>query len=136
MSIRIDCYLVKMMEFKKANPKALFYVITHRSGSLLSPSIKLLLDAGIMPLPLTIEEKKRKKKGEKIKRRYKPKISFNEYKERFIKEIKNNKGALIILKNIKNLYDLGNTIFLVCYEKDHTHCHRSIIKELIEDYHE
>lgn len=119
--IRTDCYLAKLNEFKKLYPDALFKVITHRTHSPLAPSTRLLIEAGIFE----------KSDGSKN-----PKMDFDEYRKRFIEEIKNSKSAMIIIHDLNQLWKNGNVIFLVCYEKDPAFCHRSIIKKLIEEYKE
>lgn len=59
------------------------------------------------------------------------KMSFdNEYRPRFLKEIKENKDAQILLNYLRHT---EKNILLVCYCQREEICHRSIVKELINN---
>ena len=116
MGIRIDCYLAKLKEFKSGYPNAHFEVITNASKSILAPSKKLLIEAGIY---------------EKLDGTKNPKMDFEDYRFRFMDEIYTNLKACSRLLELKNLAEV-KTVFLVCSCKNHEFCHRSIINEMIE----
>lgn len=117
MPVRTDCYLAVSKKFKEKYPDAHFeYVSRSRFNSILSPSVDLLIDAGIY------------KKSDGTKN---PKMSWQDYKSAFKKEIKNNTKALERLKELKEMAN-EKTVFLVCFEKDASECHRSILKEMID----
>lgn len=108
LNIRIDCYLVVKKKFEKQYPNAHFEVITRTSNSILSPSWELL---------------------KKIKRE---KWSFQEYKIKLLEELSLNPKVIPKLEEMRKIAE-KKTLFLVCYEKDPSQCHRSIIKKLIEN---
>jgi len=58
-------------------------------------------------------------------------MSFSTYKMLLLQEIMNNDVAIRRLKDMCILKKKKD-IFVVCYEKDARQCHRSIIKELID----
>ncbi len=106
--IRTDCYLAVLKKYKEQYPDAVFEIVTRSSNSILAPSWQLL-------------------------RQYKSdKISFDEYIERYKKEILSRRSAIDLMFDINHASKKHN-IFLVCYEKDAKRCHRSILKELIEN---
>ena len=107
MIINTDCYLAVLKKYKARFSEAHFEVITRTAKSCLSPSWYLLDYA--------------KENG----------ISFKEYEKLFIKEISENPEAL---KRIKELREIAKdkVVFLVCYEKNSSVCHRSIVKKIIE----
>jgi len=58
-------------------------------------------------------------------------ISWDEYEERFIEEMKSPQGKEVIAELAKRSFH-GETITLLCYEKEENpHCHRHIVKRLI-----
>lgn len=101
-----NCYLAVLKKFKMQFPHAHFEIITRTAGSVLAPSWKLL----------TLS----KEVG----------LSFDEYRKLFTTEIKNNPIARKCIEEIRELVK-DQLIFLVCYEKDASKCHRSIVKEMI-----
>lgn len=107
MIINTDCYLRLLDKYKAKFPEAHFEVITQTAKSCLSPS-KCLLNYA--------------KENE---------ISFKEYEKLFVKEIKKNPEAK---KRINELREIAKdkVVFLVCFEKDPSVCHRSIVKKIIE----
>lgn len=107
MPIHINCYLAVLKRFREKYPNAHFEVITRVAHHPLSPSWKLL---------------------NKIKHEN---ISWEEYTTLFLNEMESpsKKKELYRLQEIAQKKDL----YLVCYEKDATHCHRSLVKKLIED---
>lgn len=107
MIINIDCYLRVLEEYKAKFFEAHFEVITRTAKSCLSPSWYLLDYA--------------KENG----------ISFKEYERLFIKEISENPEAK---KRINELREIAKdkVVFLVCFEKNPSVCHRSIVKKIIE----
>lgn len=106
MIINTDCYLGVLKEYKTRFFNAHFEVITRMEESCLSPSWALLNYA----------------------KEYK--ISFEEYKERFLRELKKRPFALEKLRNLKRI-GKDRVIFLVCLEKDASKCHRSIVKDIL-----
>ena len=106
--IRTDCYLAVLKKFKEKYPSAHFEVITRYANHVLSPSWELLRQAK--------EEN----------------WSFKRYKEALLKELLNNNAALEKIKKLKNI-SRRKVLFLVCYEKDASKCHRTIVKELIKE---
>jgi uncharacterized protein YeaO (DUF488 family) len=57
-------------------------------------------------------------------------MCFEVYKKELIREILSSERALIRLKELKKIAQ-EKQLFLVCFEKDYSKCHRSIIKELM-----
>jgi uncharacterized protein YeaO (DUF488 family) len=121
MLVRTDCYLAVSKKFKKMYPNAHFeYVSRSRFNSVLSPSVDLLTDAGIYKKP----------DGSRN-----PRMSWQDYKKAFKKEIQNNTKSLKRLKKLKEIAK-EKTVFLVCFEKDASKCHRSILKEMMMENNE
>lgn len=58
------------------------------------------------------------------------KISFNVFKNHYLKEM------TLCMDKIKDLSKRAKTetLTLLCHEKDDEHCHRKMLKELIEKY--
>lgn len=106
MIISTDCYLAVLGDYKAIFFEAHFEVITRMEESLLSPSWELLHYA---------KENK---------------ISFEEYKERFLKELKERPFVLEKLRTLKRIGE-DLLIFLVCLEKDASKCHRSIVRDIL-----
>ena len=109
--IRIDCYLAVLKKFKEQYPNAHFEIITRTAHSILSPSWELL----------------KKSKEEEW--------NFEYYSNELLKEFKRIPA---VWKKIEELQKIAKTkdIFLVCYEKDASKCHRSIIKTIMEKFNE
>ena len=59
-------------------------------------------------------------------------IDWKEYRQRYIDESFDNPLFIDGLKEIVNYNNEGYDIFLICYEKNDTICHRSILRELLE----
>lgn len=116
--IRTDCYLAVLKKFREKFPDAHFEVITRTAKSILSPSKKLLIEAGIM------------KKSDGTKN---PKMPFNEYSLKFFDEIENNPKAKERLRELLKI-SKEKDVFLVCYEKDSNKCHRSLVKRILDFY--
>lgn len=58
-------------------------------------------------------------------------ISWDEYEERFIEEMKSPQSKEVIAELAKRSLH-GETITLLCYEKEENpHCHRHIVKRLV-----
>lgn len=106
MSIRTDCYLAVLKKFRTQFPNAHFEVITRTANHILSPSWQLL----------------QKYKEENL--------SFEEYTPLFLYEMERT-PCQTKLHELKQLAQ-DKDVFLVCYEKDDTECHRRLVKELIE----
>lgn len=113
MNIRIECYLAILRKFKERFPEAHFEVITRTSKSVLSPSKQLLYKVKYL-------------EKEDLK------MNFERYRALYLKEILNNPDALI---RIEELIEIAKekVVFLICYEKDSSKCHRSILKDVIEN---
>lgn len=60
------------------------------------------------------------------------KISWNEYVVKYTLEIKNNPKALEALSRLKSLI-ATRTVTILCHCIDEKRCHRSIIKQMIDD---
>ena len=67
------------------------------------------------------------------------KIDWNQYKERFIEQVKDNPKSIELIRwlskfeNNNNNND-NNNITLMCFCKNEKNCHRSIVKELALNY--
>ena len=59
-------------------------------------------------------------------------IDWKEYRQRYIDESFSNPLFIDGLKEIVEYNDKGYDIFLICYEKDDSTCHRSILKEILQ----
>ena len=59
-------------------------------------------------------------------------IDWKEFRQRYINESFENLLFIDELEEIIELNSKGYTIFLICYEKDDTICHRSILREILE----
>ena len=105
-----ETYLANLKKMKHQYPAAHFEVITQTAKSPLAPSWELLKQA----------------KARGINK----KVFETFYKPRFINEIKDSEQAS---NKIKALIAIARDqdIFLVCYEKEPSLCHRSIIQELL-----
>jgi len=114
-NIRVDCYISVFRKFKEEYHDAHFELITRKHikmdystySDYLAPSKELL------------DETKATK------------MSFEDYTNRFINEIKNSERAKERIKILRNAAKRGKTIFLVCFEKDPETCHRSIVKKIV-----
>ncbi len=64
----------------------------------------------------------------------KPPISWEKYCLLYSKEIKANKNAIALITCLAKIVKNGQNITLLCSSacKDATHCHRSLLKEMIE----
>lgn len=105
-AINIDCYLAVLKDFRKRLVHGHFEVITRTAKSCLSPSKELLDYAK------------------------KNKIPFEEYRMLFLDELKKNSYVPLKLKALKQI-SKERVVFLVCYEKDASKCHRSIVKDIL-----
>ena len=59
-------------------------------------------------------------------------IDWKEYRQRYIDESFSNPLFIDGLKEIIEYNDEGYDIFLICYEKNDSTCHRSILKEILQ----
>lgn len=59
-------------------------------------------------------------------------IDWKEYRQRYIDESFSNPLFIDGLKEIVEYNDEGYDIFLICYEKNDSTCHRSILKEILQ----
>ena len=59
-------------------------------------------------------------------------IDWKEYRQRYIDESFSNPLFIDGLKEIVDYNDKGYDIFLICYEKNDSICHRSILKEILQ----
>jgi uncharacterized protein YeaO (DUF488 family) len=114
-NIRLDCYISVFKKFKEEYPGAHFELITRKHiemdynvySNYLAPSSDLLKE-----LKST-------------------KMSFENYVEKFIIEIRSSEKAKTRIDILRKAALRGKTIFLICFEKDSNECHRSIIKKFI-----
>lgn len=119
MVIRTDCYVAIMDKMKEKYPNATFIEVHRNAGSDLAPSSSLLVKAGIW---------KDFRLGKK-----RPKMPFEEYAMCYWNEITGKPRVVNFLKSLFLRSQEGETIFLVCFEKDASICHRSILKEIIDN---
>lgn len=99
-----ESYIANM---KNLPEDAIKIVVTRRAGHILSPSWELLRDY----------------KSEKI--------NWEQYVKRFKQEM-NNDRCIAEMRKIK-LAANDREVYLICYEKSSYHCHRSILKQMIEE---
>lgn len=97
-----ESYLAVMKRLPQDSVKI---VVTRTAGCVLSPSWDLLNDY---------------KNG---------KINWDGYVERFTQEM-NNDVCIATMRKIKWM-SKNRDIFLLCYEKDSSHCHRSLLLDMI-----
>jgi uncharacterized protein YeaO (DUF488 family) len=57
-------------------------------------------------------------------------ISWEEYKERYLNEIKGKKAAV---KKLMDLVEEKRVVTLLCAEKEDKYCHRRLLKEYVEE---
>ncbi|HME53812.1 MAG TPA: DUF488 domain-containing protein [Candidatus Lokiarchaeia archaeon] len=105
--IRVECYLAVLKSFKQKYPQAHFEVMTRTAKSPLSPS-QALLD--------------RYKQG---------KESIDVYFVELEQELRARPAAMHRLKELEDI-SKEKDVFLVCYEKDPSMCHRSLVKRMME----
>lgn len=105
--VKLDCYMSILPAVREHIPLAHFEIVTRQgANSPLSPSWDLLNAA---------------KAGE---------ITWDEYKTRLRAEIASRIEAKMLLSRLKTI-SRERLVFPVCFEKDPTKCHRSLVKELI-----
>jgi uncharacterized protein YeaO (DUF488 family) len=105
--ISVECYFAVSKKYKQQYPDAHFELVMRRFHSPLSPTWELLNFAKETEMP------------------------FDDYKDKLKIQIVADPKAMKRLKDLACIA-LEKDIFLVCYEKDATQCHRTIIKELLE----
>ena len=101
-----ETYLAVKKKMEKLLPDAHFEVVTRTAKHVLSPSWKLL----------------RRAKAEKW--------DFGKYKIAFVDEMISNPKALQKMHELVSLAR-EKDVYLVCYEKDASKCHRTILIELM-----
>jgi uncharacterized protein YeaO (DUF488 family) len=106
--IRIDCYFAVLKKFKEQYMDAHFEMVMRRFGHPLSPSWNLLNQAKEM------------------------KWSFEKYTSELLEEFSKNPKAQERLKELREIARKKD-VFLVCFEKDPSVCHRSIVKKILEE---
>jgi uncharacterized protein YeaO (DUF488 family) len=92
------------------------YVMRARFNSVLAPSAKLLVEAGIF---------------KKFDGRKNPKMPFDEFRIKYEKEVLANPQAVKRMRYLKELAERVD-VYLICMEKSALFCHRSVLKMLIE----
>jgi uncharacterized protein YeaO (DUF488 family) len=105
LDIRVDCYLAVLKRFKLQFPSAWFEIVTRSFNSPLSPSWTLL---------------------EKYKSGL---IDFQQFLGLLGSELAARPASL---QRVDELARMSGTLFLVCYEKDASKCHRTFIKGMVE----
>lgn len=105
--VSVECYLAVLDQFKQKHPEAHFEVITRTAGSPLSPTWELLNTAKDEKWPM------------------------DEYYAALGKQFNQDIQARERLNYLIKLVKSGKNVFLVCYEKDPSKCHRSYVKMLI-----
>ena len=73
----------------------------------------------------------RKRENGKVVQRNLPQIPWNEYKECFLKEMESAEAKEAI-KSLRERSAKGEIITVLCKCEDESHCHRSLVKKLIE----
>jgi uncharacterized protein YeaO (DUF488 family) len=117
--LRTDCYAAVIGKFRRNYPKAHFECVMRYP-----PSVHLNMAPGILsPSPALLMSGK---KGQ---------ISFTEYGEKLYRELFTNPQAIRRMKELKVLAK-SQLVFLVCVEKDASQCHRSLLKNWIEQLQE
>ena len=58
------------------------------------------------------------------------KIEGGDYVEGFRFQVMNDHRALVLIDALAHL-SLGRDVCVICFEKDSSHCHRTIVKEMI-----
>ena len=96
----------KLRALKNSHGMIVYYVARKRGNDVVAPSQKLLADAKAA------------------------KIGWQEYKENYLADLRSSEDAYEWMKKVaketKNL-----DVILVCFEKDATHCHRTLLAEEI-----
>lgn len=92
------------------------YVMRARFNSILAPSAKLLVEAGIF------------KRTDGLKN---PKMPFDQFRIKYEKEVLANPEAIKRMRFLKELAEQID-VYLICMEKSALFCHRSVLKTLIE----
>lgn len=92
------------------------YVMRARFNSVLAPSAKLLVEAGIF------------KNADGTKN---PKMPFDQFRKKYEKEVLENPLAVKRMRYLKDLAERTD-VYLICMEKSALFCHRSVLKTLIE----
>jgi uncharacterized protein YeaO (DUF488 family) len=60
-------------------------------------------------------------------------ISFQQFREMFKEEKINRPDFIEALNELKTLLEDGQDVYILCYEKDYHSCHRTIIREMLEE---
>jgi uncharacterized protein YeaO (DUF488 family) len=92
------------------------FVMRARFNSILAPSAKLLVEAGIF------------KKADGSKN---PKMPFDQFRIKYEQEILANPAAIKRMRVLKRLAETMD-VYLICMEKSALFCHRSALKDMIE----
>lgn len=108
MNIRIECYLAILKRYKEKYPDAHFEVVTRTAKSKLAPSKELLIHAKSI------------------------KMTFERYRILYLLEILDNIDALMRIEELREIAK-EKIVFLICYEKDPSKSHRSILKDVIQN---
>lgn len=110
--IRLDCYYGRLKSYESKYPDAHFEDISRASDSILAPSWSLLKKAGI------------------TQNSENPKMPFEKYEPLFFKELLDNPSAI---KRMKELLEIAQEkdVFLVCWCKNASECHRSSVKKIM-----
>lgn len=58
-------------------------------------------------------------------------VPLEEFRRRYLDDLRKNKIAMELANEIADRVSKGNTVTLLCTEKDPEHCHRSFLKEVI-----
>ena len=114
--IRTDCYLAIMARMKRQFPDARFEEVYKASGSVLAPSANILVATGIFKKP----------DGTKNP------TDFVLYRRLFREHILSDPRAVAWLRKLKEMA-ISRDVFLVCLEKDATNCHRTLLKEMMDE---
>lgn len=61
-------------------------------------------------------------------------ISWDQYAKDYVNQIQKNRQAVTWIDKIAE-QSLFNDVILVCFEKDHTHCHRTLLANQIKFRH-
>ena len=67
--------------------------------------------------------------SEQLLFQYKYDEDWNRFRLKFVREMKNRKSTQETLSRIGNMLENNEDIYLICYEKEHEVCHRTLLAQ-------